>query len=67
MKLGDRKKFISYINYLIDLERQNHSLEVLKKRNSKTKKQEYRLRSATSMKNVLRNVKNNPIYAESIR
>jgi DNA polymerase III delta prime subunit len=66
MKMGDRKRFINYRKFVASMDESSGKDEKMKKK-SKQSPESYKFRSATSMKKVLRNVKNYALYEESIQ
>lgn len=64
MKIGDRKRFLNYRQYILSLDSDYNKDIKIKKKLSRSS---YKLRSATSMKKVLRTVKNYAMYEESIQ
>lgn len=57
--MGDRKRFLNYLEFLKDINKQEKAIT---KGPKKQKRPPYKLRSASSMKKVLRNVKNYNLF-----
>ena len=66
MKMGDRKKLLNYVEFLSDIEPKSLKQTVLTKGEKRKRSQSYKLRSASSMRKVLRTVKNYGMYEQSI-
>lgn len=61
VKMGHRKRFLNYRRFVAGLDEATAKEEKMR-RKSKGSPETYKLRSATSMKKVLRNVKNYALY-----
>jgi hypothetical protein len=61
VKMGHRKRFLNYRRFVEGLDEAT-AKEEKTRRKSKGSPETYKLRSATSMKKVLRNVKNYALY-----
>lgn len=67
VKMGHRKRFLNYRRFIVGLSDPPVKEEKTRSRKSKESPESYKFRSATSMKKVLRNVKNYALYEESIQ
>jgi hypothetical protein len=65
MNMGDRKRFLNYILFLNELE--HNAGEGRVQRKSSKQRLSYKLNSATKMRKLLKNVKNYPVFEESIK
>ena len=65
LKIGDRKRFMNYVKYLSDLHGINKEERPVSRESKSKTKDHYKLLSVGSMKNALKNVKNE-VYKQSI-
>lgn len=65
LKIGDRKRFMNYVKYLSDLHGINKEERPVSRESKSKAKDHYKLLSVGSMKNALKNVKNE-VYKQSI-